>query len=185
MRTLQDIQDFIGDKPIVIIGNKEPVREKEYKDVIVFRMNLGYRDDHDVWINNLAEACIKKENLDISQHSKYILRLCGEDFGVRLQHYPEYMKEYTYEWDLRDYQVMCQETKMTFPTAGFVSIYWAINNLENKIYIDEFDFFMTPNRYTKREFRHKEYWGARHNPFKEKQIIQQYIEDDLIEWYQE
>jgi len=64
VRTLQDIQDFIGDKPIVIIGNKEPVREKEYKDVIVFRMNLGYRDDHDVWINNLSEAGIKKENLD-------------------------------------------------------------------------------------------------------------------------
>jgi hypothetical protein len=119
VRTLQDIQDFIGDKPIVIIGNKQPVREKEYKDVIVFRMNLGYQDEHDVWINNLSEAGIKKENLDISQHSKYIVRLCGEDFGVRMQHYPEYMKEYTYEWDLRDYQVMCPRNEDDIPHRRF------------------------------------------------------------------
>ena len=185
MRTLQDIQDFIGEKPIVIIGNKEPVREKEYKDVITFRMNLGYQDDHDVWINNLSPNAIKEAKIKDDEHSRYIVRLCGEDFGVRLQTYPEYMKPYTYEWDLRDYQVMCQETKMTFPTAGFVSIYWAINNLENKIYMDEFDFFMTPNRYTKKVFRHKEYYGARHNPFKEKQLIQEYIEDNKIEWYQD
>ena len=185
MRTLNDIQNFIGDKPIVIIGNKEPVRDKEYKDVITFRINLGYRDEHDIWINNLSLAGINKEDLDISKHSQYIVRLCGEDFGVRMQHYPEYMKQYTYEWDLRDYQVMTAETKMTFPTAGFVSIYWAINNLNNKIYIDEFDFFLTPNRYTKRIFRHQEYHGARHNPIEEKKIIQDYIERSFIEWYQE
>ena len=185
MRTLQDIQDFIGDKPIVIIGNKEPVREKEYKDVIVFRMNLGYQNEHDVWINNLSEACMNKQDLDISIHSKYIIRLCGEDFGVRMHHYPEYMQPYIYQWDLRGYQQMTAETSMTFPTTGFTSIYWAINNLKNKIYMDEYDFFLTPNRYTKREFRHKQYHGARHNPFKEKQIIQEYIEDNLIEWYQD
>lgn len=183
MITIDNIKDFIGNKKVVLIGNSESGTEKDYTDFIKVRMNLGIYEPCDIWVNNLsANAFNEIKNLP-NIYPKLIVRLNAEDNETRLHHFPDYLKPYTYKWRFTPYHKMRGDLELEMPTTGMSSVYWFYTYEVCKlpIYLDRYDFFKTLNRHHKRRFGGKNH-GSRHNPEREKKIIEEYHQQGIVKW---
>ena len=72
---------------------------------------------------------------------------------------------------------------LEMPTTGMSSVYWFYTYEVCKlpIYLDRYDFFKTLNRHHKRRFGGKNH-GSRHNPEREKKIIEEYHQQGIVKW---
>ena len=162
-------------KKVLLIGNADTKIETKYHNYdSIVRMNLGVTDEPiDAWIDNLLGGEHKK--IGCLPNMQNIIRLNCENDGKRMYVMPSELKQYSYFWNVQDFNKMCSKYNYSRPTTGFTSIYWFINNIDCHLTITGYDFFKSVNRYTKEEpkrsRKRNSYAYPVHDIVKEERII--------------
>ena len=181
-----DATEYFKNKAtVLVVGNAEIKKEKNLKkyDCIV-RLNLGAQEvPIDIWVDNLLFG----QHRDLKQYPEVdgILRLNAEKQGVRLKNVPTQILNKCYFWNSTEYEKMRIENRFNIkghkPTTGFGTIYWFLTHTKCTITVTGFDFFQSPNMYTKLTYGNaKKFNATAHDMELEQKIIREWADRKLL-----
>jgi hypothetical protein len=173
---LQDIQNFVNGKDVLLVGNAE-LPEIDLDKYLIVRMNYGMKGgEADIWLNNICQN--PKVHQGLNRNQKYILRLNGERNGQRfLLNYPEELKSRTYFWNKEEWAKMVSDLSIDRPLTGTIGIYWFLKYTKLKsLTITGFDFFETKNVYAGTDATKV------HNVEKDKEWTRKQINQGRLKW---
>jgi len=140
---LNNIIDFIDNRPIIIISGSKVIGDL-HTDAIVVRLNSSRRwGSCDIWFNNQSQPTYFQEESRGIGDEQWIIRANGDNKGANMKrNYPTDWK-HTYFWPVEDWEEMVKEMSIARPLTGTIATYWFHRYTRSQIHLLNFDYYET------------------------------------------
>lgn len=161
---LEEIQEWVGDKSILVVGNGPKVDESDGE--VVVRMNLGIEKPCDIWVDNVSHLHLGKK-IHHTPACKFIVHT------TKYWHYDK-----VGEWSLPKIWNVGKDLHLDRPSTGMMTLWWLLKFFpDNRKIITGYNGKI--NRYTNK----KE--AGPHDFKKERDLLKGWHDKGKLEWLDE